>query len=100
MCSAGSHEAAYIASLRNYKAVAEAIERQHEQVVIIGAGSRNEFREEDQMCCAWIAEQLMNSGYDPRDSRTEEFVERWSGKPAEACLISNSVKYLRRTGQL
>lgn len=100
MCSAAAHEAAYIACLRNYRAVAEAIVGQHEKVVVIGAGSRNEFREEDQMCCAWIAEELINSGYDPQNNRTEEIVARWSGKPAEACLISNSVKYLRRTGQL
>ena len=99
MCSAAAHEAAYVACLRNYAAVAEAIIGQHEKVVVIGAGSRNEFREEDQMCCAWVAEQLMNSGYDPQDSRTEELVQQWSGKPTEACLISNSVKYLRRTGQ-
>lgn len=100
MCSAAAHEAVYVACLRNHQAVAEAIVGQHENIVVIGAGSRNEFREEDQMCCAWIAERLMNAGYDPQDNRTEELVQRWSAQPVEACLISNSVKYLRRTGQL
>jgi 2-phosphosulfolactate phosphatase len=27
----------------------------HPKVAVIGAGTRLEFREEDQMCCAWIA---------------------------------------------
>ena len=97
---AADHEAAYVACLRNYTAVAEALAGQHEKIAIIGAGSRNEFREEDQMCCAWIGEQLMDAGYQPQDSRTEEIVRRWSGAAPEACLVSNSVKYLRRTGQL
>ena len=31
---------------------------------------------------------------------TEEIVKRWSAASPEACLVSNSVKYLQRTGQL
>ena len=100
MCLAAAHEAAYIASLRNYRAVAGAIAGRYEKVAIIGAGSRNEFREEDQMCCAWIAEELIQCGYVSENSSTSDMVRRWAGASVEACLISNSVQYLRRTGQL
>ncbi len=37
---------------------------------------------------------------DPRGRRRIELIERWKGAPAEACDVSNSVAYLRRTGQL
>jgi 2-phosphosulfolactate phosphatase len=100
MCLAAAHDGAYVACLRNYKAVAEAIVGEHEKVVVIGAGSRNEFREEDQMCCAWVTEELLNCGYSTEDRSTEEIVKRWSAASPEACLVSNSVKYLQRTGQL
>jgi 2-phosphosulfolactate phosphatase len=100
MCLASTHQAAYVACLRNYLATAEALIGQHAKVAVIGAGSRNEFREEDQMCCAWIAEELLNCGYSPENAVTEQIVKRWSGAPPEACLVSNSVKYLRRTNQL
>src|SRR5690242_2129472 len=100
MCLAAGHEGAYIASLRNHEAVAAAIIGRHEKVAVIGAGSRNEFREEDQMCCAWIADELIKAGYRAENDSTNEIVKRWRGASPEACLVSNSVKYLRRTGQL
>jgi 2-phosphosulfolactate phosphatase len=93
-------EPAYLACFRNFTAVARQLAGRHERVAIIGAGSRNDFREEDQMCCAWIAEQLINSGSVAEDRQTMEIVEHWSGLPPSACSISNSVAYLRRTGQL
>src|SRR5262249_49376856 len=37
----------------------------HSRIAVIGAGSLGEFREEDQMCCAWIASGLMSRGYVP-----------------------------------
>jgi 2-phosphosulfolactate phosphatase len=63
-----------------------------------GAGTRGEFREEGQMCCAWIAEGLMNAGYRPRGEQTAKLVERWSGAPVDAFLGSKSVECLTRTG--
>ena len=100
-CSASRcEEPAYLACFRNFTAVARQLAGRHERVAVIGAGSRNEFREEDQMCCAWIAEQLMKAGYVAENRQTKEVIERWSGLPPAACSISNSVAYLRRTGQL
>jgi 2-phosphosulfolactate phosphatase len=100
MSSSSKCDSAYVACFRNYKAVASSLLTQFKNVAVIGAGSRNEFREEDQMCCAWIAEELINAGYQTESRQTDEIVERWSGAPPEACLEGNSAKYLRRTGQL
>ncbi len=93
-------EAAYLACFRNFTAVARHLAGLHSRIAVIGAGSRGEFREEDQMCCAWIAEQLINSGYVAENAATMEIVRRWSGASPSACVISNSVAYLRRTHQL
>jgi 2-phosphosulfolactate phosphatase len=93
-------EPAYLASFRNYTAASQYVIDRHPKVAVVGAGSKQEFREEDQMCCAWIAEQLMRAGYLAEDRETSELVERWSGAPATACWSSNSVAYLRRSGQL
>lgn len=90
--------ATYAACLRNYTAQAAHLLASHPNVAIIGAASRGEFREEDQLCCAWIAEQLVAGGYEPLGS-TESIVERWKGAAVEDILISNSVRYLQSTGR-
>jgi 2-phosphosulfolactate phosphatase len=92
--------ASYVACLRNTTAQIRHLQRHHDNVVLVGAGSRGEFREEDQICCAWIAEGLVDAGFVPADEMTSEIIERWRGATAEAMLISKSVAYLRRTGQL
>ena len=100
LCGAKKHEAVYAACLRNYTAQVRFLAAHHPKVAIIGAGTRGEFREEDQMCCAWIAEGLIRAGYRPCGEQTAKLVDRWSGKPKDAFLSSKSVEYLRRTGQL
>ncbi len=92
-------EALYIACLRNFRAVARHLCGRHRRIALIGAGTRGEFREEDQLCCAWMAGLLLRAGYVPEDHATLELAERWEGAPAKACRISNSVAYLIRTGQ-
>jgi 2-phosphosulfolactate phosphatase len=52
------------------------------------------------MCCAWIAEGLIQSGFDPEDDTTLRLVQRWRGVSRDAFRISQSVAYLRRSGQL
>jgi 2-phosphosulfolactate phosphatase len=91
---------AYVACLRNFGAVTRWLSGSEPRVALIGAGSRAEFREEDQLCCSWIAERLIDAGYEPADARTGVVANRWSGMPLAACLESNSVAYLRNTGQL
>jgi 2-phosphosulfolactate phosphatase len=93
-------EPAYLACFRNYSAVSEYLAGRHRKIAVIGAGSREEFREEDQICCAWIAERLIQAGYAAENRATLDIVERWSGAPPAACWGSNSVGYLRRSGQL
>jgi 2-phosphosulfolactate phosphatase len=90
----------FIASFRNFAATARHVASSHGRVAVIGAGSRDEFREEDQMCCAWVADLLVQAGHRPEDAKTGEIIERWRGAPATACGTGNSVAYLRRSGQL
>ena len=97
--AAGS-EAIYLACFRSYSVLAGHLAPRHDQVAVIGAGSKGEFREEDQICCAWIAAGLMSRGYMAGTSQTAEVVKRWRDAPPSACLCSRSIDFLRRTGQL
>jgi 2-phosphosulfolactate phosphatase len=99
------HEAAgckavYLACFRSHSALAGYLAERHSRVAVIGAGSKGEFREEDQICCAWIAAGLLRRGYEPENQETAALVNRWRDAPAGACLCSHSVDFLRRTGQL
>lgn len=99
LCGARGCEAVYVGCLRNHQATAEHLAGRHAKIAVIGAGTRGEFREEDQMCCAWIAAQLIDRGYVAgRD--TLALVSRWKDVPVESCLVSKSVDYLTRSGQL
>ena len=89
-----------VACFRNFSAVALDLIDNRRRVAIVGAGSRGEFREEDQMCCAWIGGLLADAGYRPETEETARIIERWRGAPATACESGNSVAYLRRSGQL
>lgn len=92
-------EIVHLACFRNAAAVARSVAGLHEQITIIGAGSRGEFREEDQICSAWIAADLIEQGYLAGDAQTSEVVERWGSAPASACIRGKSASYLRRSGQ-
>jgi 2-phosphosulfolactate phosphatase len=90
----------YVACLRNYRAQVDYLAGRHPKVLVIGAGTRGEFREEDQMCCAWIAEGLIAAGYESATKRTAEVVDRWSGATADSFVGGKSTEYLRATDQL
>jgi len=89
----------YVASLRNYTAQSEHLVSNHPHVAVVGAGSRETFRDEDALCCAWVARALVDSGYRPVGD-TEALVERWRGASTDDILASASVEYLRRSDQL
>jgi len=91
---------AYLACFRNYRVTIGYLAANHNAVVLIGAGTRDEFREEDQMCCAWIADGLVEAGFVPEDATTRQLIERWRGASQDAFVISRSVDYLKRSGQL
>jgi 2-phosphosulfolactate phosphatase len=98
ICEASPQQAVYAACLRNYTAQAAILAAHHPRVAIVGAGARREFRMEDQMACAWIAELLIDTGYEPL-GETAELVKRWSGATVEVITDGNSAAYLRETGQ-
>ena len=89
-----------LSCFRNWEATARYLASGNSaKVALIGAGSRGEFREEDQMCCAWIADYLMNNGFAAGNSGTEAFAELWRGADSDACRVSNSAKYLIKSNQ-
>lgn len=100
LAAAPARLGAQVASLRNIAAVVRDLERHPGPIAIIGAGSRGEFRMEDQLGCAWIAERLTKSAHRPADSRTAGIIARWRGLPTTVIDGGNSVAYLRRTNQL
>lgn len=101
MCNARGADAIYLGCFRNARSLGlHLAQGNHNQIALIGAGSRGEFREEDQIGCAWIAGELVRAGYSPADNETAQVVHRWLDAPAEACLKSRSVDYLKRTDQI
>jgi 2-phosphosulfolactate phosphatase len=97
---ASSAEAVYAACLRNVSAQVAHLIAHHPRVAVIGAGTKGEFRREDQFGCARIAAGLLDAGYRARDERTLGVVERWRDAPVERCAGGRSAEYLRRTRQL
>lgn len=93
-------EAVYIACFRNFSAVAEFISGRHEKVAVLGAGTRGRFRREDQICCAWITEKLIEAGYRAENSETQDIVSLWSGVNPEIVKEGQSADYLKRSGQV
>ena len=90
----------YVACFRNWKATIGELTDEGRSATIIGAGTRGQFREEDQMCAAWIAAGLVDKGYSPGDSPTDELIERWRYAQTTDFLMSDSVSYLRRSNQV
>lgn len=88
------------ACLRNAAASAAFAAERARQVYVLGAATRGEFREEDQLCCARIAAALAAAGFALGDDATAAMIARWSSAPPTAFLGSRSVAYLRATNQL
>lgn len=97
---ASSAGAVYAACLRNLTAQIDQLAMGHRRVAVIGAGTKGEFRLEDQLACARIAAGLIDAGFRAGDGRTLEIVERWREAPVAVCAGGRSAEYLRRTGQL
>ena len=99
ICAGKNSQSMYVACLRNWRAAARRLEGRHRKIAVIGAGARGEFREEDQLCCAWIAEELLSLGYKPLDAKTADIIRKWSGVPLGEITQGASANYLRRTNQ-
>jgi 2-phosphosulfolactate phosphatase len=94
------HNPVYVACFRNFGAIASELKESHLDTTLLGAGTHGEFREEDQMCCAWIADELTRSGYEPANQTTSNFILKWRRATPDACLAGKSVEFLTRTNQL
>lgn len=103
LLDAAGSEAVYAACLRNYTAVARHLVAHHERVAVLGAGTRGQFRSEDQAVCALVAHHLVQSGYTPENQQTVEWIERWRllslDSITEHIRAGRSADYLRRSGQ-
>jgi 2-phosphosulfolactate phosphatase len=99
LCSLRNCNSVYVACLRNYGATVNRLVGLYDRVEVLGAPTRGEFREEDQLCCAWIAASFMRAGYFPEDEETAQIVNRWKDKPVTVCAQGKSAEYLRKTGQ-
>jgi 2-phosphosulfolactate phosphatase len=91
--------AVYLACLRNYSAVAQSLAGEHAQIAIVGAGTRGQFRREDQIGCALVGEALLALGYRAEDQSTMECIERWHGVSIDVIREGRSADYLVRSGQ-
>ena len=98
--SARNNKAVYLACLRNYKAVAAHVAGRYDKIAIIGAGTRGEFRREDQIGCAWVGHELKQLGYEAENSRTDKLINKWHGCDHRVIRQGNSAKYLERSGQM
>lgn len=94
------HHSVFLACLRNYVSVVGYLAGRFRNVAVIGAGNGDEFREEDQLCCAWIAERLLEAGYVAENTNTLDIVRRWSNQPVDAWVSNKSAAYLRTSRQL
>jgi 2-phosphosulfolactate phosphatase len=99
LLNAVGSEAVYLACFRNVSAVARYIDGKHERIAVLGAGSRGEFRREDQMGCAWVAEKLVEAGYVPENRKTSDLICRWHMVSPDEIRGGKSAAYLNHSGQ-
>jgi 2-phosphosulfolactate phosphatase len=94
------HNPVYVACFRNFGAIARELKESQLDTTLLGAGTHGEFREEDQMCCAWIADELVRSGYQPANPGTTDIILKWRRADPSACRAGKSAMFLTRTNQV
>jgi phosphosulfolactate phosphohydrolase-like enzyme len=99
MVNAEGARAAYVACFRNMSVTAAHLARNHERVVVVGAGFDGEFRTEDQMAAAMIGRVLMGHGFEPEDIGTSDLVSRWSGADHSLTRFGRSAAELLAVGR-
>ena len=62
-----------MACFRNYGATIKHLVGRYSKIAVIGAPTRGEFREEDQICSAWIVDGLIKAGYKEQIDRQPKF---------------------------
>jgi len=99
LLNAAGSNGVYIACFRNMSAIAEYLVGKHDCIAILGAGTRGQFRREDQMGCAWVAEKLIQAGYEAENPQTSEYISLWKGISPENVRGGRSAEYLQRSHQ-
>jgi hypothetical protein len=51
------------------------------------------------MGCAWVAEKLLEAGYEAENDATMQYITRWKGASPEEARGGRSAEYLSETGQ-
>lgn len=88
----------FLACFRNLSATAAAL-ASHPRVALLAAGCREEFSCEDQMAAAWIAERLLDLGFEAEDRITADMIRRWTGIAPALAGWGNSAAKLRQEGR-
>lgn len=91
--------AVFLASLRNFRAAAQFLVGRYRKIAIIAAGSKDVFPEEDQLCCAWMANILAESGFRPGTRKTKDLIGRWKDASVEEIRGTKSAENLRNAGR-
>lgn len=99
LLNATGSKGVYIACFRNMSSIAQYLVGRHDRIAILGAGTRGQFRREDQMGCAWLAERLIQAGYEAENPQTSEYISRWKGVSPEEVRGGRSAEYLRQSDQ-
>jgi 2-phosphosulfolactate phosphatase len=99
IAEAVQHGETYVCCLRNARAQAAYLAGQGRDVIVLGAASRGEFRDEDRLCAARVARALVERGYEVADSSTAQVIEQFGDAPDDVFVDGRSAAYLRDTGQ-
>jgi 2-phosphosulfolactate phosphatase len=99
IAEAVQHGETYACCLRNAQAQAAYLAGRGRDVIVFGAASRGEFREEDQLCAARVAQALVHRGYEVIGPSTKQVIDRFADAPDDVFLDGRSATYLRDTGQ-
>jgi 2-phosphosulfolactate phosphatase len=92
-------ESVFVVCFRNCNATIEYLSRFYNRIKLFSAPTRGEFREEDKLCCAWIAAGLQKKGFEFENPKTLQLVNNWKMQPVNVCARGNSAKYLIKTKQ-
>lgn len=99
MHQVGGRTALFVACLRNIDATVAELARSPRRVAVIGAGTRGQFRPEDQFGCALVAAGLLRAGF-ACSPGAKDLIEIWQDAPVSSVTASPSADYLRRSDQL
>lgn len=99
IAEASRHGQTYVCCLRNAAAQATYLASRGSDVVIFGAATRGEFREEDKLCAARVARDLVRHGYRVAGRSTAQVLERFGDAADDVFVGGRSATYLRDTGQ-